>query len=128
VQGGECAAVRALQAGANAATRRFWQPKTHLFMDKYLVLPGLAVLANRDDRLRPTLRNRFVTVVRVVGAVATDARDHLLNGNLVCRQGSIGASPVALSVTSMARIFTKLSRQPTHLTMPSLMEDSDWHP
>jgi hypothetical protein len=38
VQGGECAAVRALQAGANAATRRFWQPKTHLFMGKYLSL------------------------------------------------------------------------------------------
>jgi hypothetical protein len=36
VQGGECAAVRALQAGANAATRRFWQPKTHLFLGKYL--------------------------------------------------------------------------------------------
>jgi hypothetical protein len=36
VQGGECAAVRALQAGANAATRRFWQPKTHLFMGKSL--------------------------------------------------------------------------------------------
>ena len=36
VQGGECAAVRALQAGANAATRRFWQPKTHLFMGEYL--------------------------------------------------------------------------------------------
>jgi hypothetical protein len=36
VQGGECAAVRALQAGANAATRRFWPPKTHLFMGKYL--------------------------------------------------------------------------------------------
>jgi hypothetical protein len=38
VQGGECAAVRALQAGANAATRRLWQPKTHLFMGEYLVL------------------------------------------------------------------------------------------
>jgi hypothetical protein len=37
VQGGECAAVRALQAGANAATRRLWKPKTHLFMGKYLV-------------------------------------------------------------------------------------------
>ena len=36
VQGGECAAVRALQAGANAATRRFWQPKTHLFLGEYL--------------------------------------------------------------------------------------------
>jgi hypothetical protein len=28
--------VRALQAGVNAATRRLWQPKTHLFMGKYL--------------------------------------------------------------------------------------------
>ena len=36
VQGGECAAVRALQARANAATRRLWQPKTHLFMGEYL--------------------------------------------------------------------------------------------
>jgi hypothetical protein len=37
VQGGECAAVRALQAGANVATRRFWQRKTHLLMANYLV-------------------------------------------------------------------------------------------
>jgi hypothetical protein len=37
VQGGECAAVRALQAGANAATRRFWKPKTHFFLSEYLV-------------------------------------------------------------------------------------------
>jgi hypothetical protein len=36
MQGGECAAVRALQAGANAAARRLWQPKTHLFMGEYL--------------------------------------------------------------------------------------------
>jgi hypothetical protein len=36
MQGGECAAVRALQAGANAATRRLWKPKTHLFIGKYL--------------------------------------------------------------------------------------------
>jgi hypothetical protein len=36
VQGGECAAVRALQAGANAATRRLWQPETHLFQGEYL--------------------------------------------------------------------------------------------
>jgi hypothetical protein len=36
VQGGECAAVRALQAGANAATRRFWKPKTHSFLGEYL--------------------------------------------------------------------------------------------
>jgi hypothetical protein len=41
VQGGECAAVRALQAGANAATRRLWKPKTHLFMGKYLALAAL---------------------------------------------------------------------------------------
>jgi hypothetical protein len=40
VQGGECAAVRALQAGANAATRRFWQPKTHLFIGKDLGAPN----------------------------------------------------------------------------------------
>jgi hypothetical protein len=38
VQGGECAAVRALQAGANAATRRFWKPKTHFFPVKYLAV------------------------------------------------------------------------------------------
>jgi len=38
MQGGECAAVRALQAGANAAARRCWQPKTHLFMGEYLGL------------------------------------------------------------------------------------------
>jgi hypothetical protein len=37
VQGGECAAVRALQAGANAATRRFWQPKTHVFLGEYFM-------------------------------------------------------------------------------------------
>jgi len=36
MQGGECAAVRALQAGANDAARRFWQPKTHLFLGDYL--------------------------------------------------------------------------------------------
>jgi hypothetical protein len=41
MQGGECAAVRALQAGANAATRRLWKPKTHLFMGKYLALAAL---------------------------------------------------------------------------------------
>jgi hypothetical protein len=39
-QGGECAAVRALQAGANAATRRLWQPKAHLFMGEYSVTVG----------------------------------------------------------------------------------------
>lgn len=37
VQGGECAAVRALQARANAATRRLWQSKTHLFRDECFV-------------------------------------------------------------------------------------------
>jgi hypothetical protein len=36
VQGGERAAVRALQARANAATRRLWKPKTHLFLGEYL--------------------------------------------------------------------------------------------
>jgi hypothetical protein len=44
VQGGECAAVRALQAGANAATRRFWQPKTHLFMGEYLDAPPFVTM------------------------------------------------------------------------------------
>jgi len=39
--------------------------------------------ASRDDRLRPTLRNRFMTVFCIVGAVAADARDPLLGGNLV---------------------------------------------
>ena len=38
MQGGECAAVRALQARANAAARRFWKPKTHLFLSEYLVV------------------------------------------------------------------------------------------
>ena len=37
MQGGERAAVRALQARADAATRRLWQPKTHLFTGEYLV-------------------------------------------------------------------------------------------
>jgi hypothetical protein len=48
VQGGECAAVRALQARANAATRRLWQPKTHLFMGEYLctVIAERCVFAN----------------------------------------------------------------------------------
>jgi len=48
-----------------------------------LALPWLGVLASRDDRLCTALRNRFVTAFRVVGAVATDASDHLVGGNLV---------------------------------------------
>jgi hypothetical protein len=47
VQGGECA-VRALQAGANVATRRLWQPKTHLFMGEYL--GAIRILTPECDR------------------------------------------------------------------------------
>ena len=45
MQGGECAAVRALQARVNAAARRLLQPKTHLFLSEYLVAGILAELA-----------------------------------------------------------------------------------
>jgi len=50
MQGGKCAAVRALQAGANAAARRLWQPKTHLFMGEYL-----GRCAFRPNRCRPAV-------------------------------------------------------------------------
>lgn len=48
-----------------------------------LVLPWLGVLACRNECLRSALCNRFVAAFRVVGAVATDARDNLLGGYLV---------------------------------------------
>jgi hypothetical protein len=47
VQGGECAAVRALQAGANAAMGRLWQPKTHLFLGEYLAAHWRSRIAGR---------------------------------------------------------------------------------
>lgn len=53
------------------------------FRARMLVLSWLGVLARRDDRLRATLRNRFMTVLGFVDAVVADARDHLIDGNLV---------------------------------------------
>jgi hypothetical protein len=43
----------------------------------------LGVLARRDNRLRPTLRNRFVTTFGVVFTIAADARNDLIGRNLV---------------------------------------------
>jgi len=48
-----------------------------------LVLPWLGVFASGDNRLCPTLRNRFVTAFGVVSTIAADARDGLVSGNLV---------------------------------------------
>lgn len=53
------------------------------FGARTLVLPWLGILASGDNRLRPTLRDRFVTPFGVIGTVAADARDTLVNGNLV---------------------------------------------
>jgi hypothetical protein len=80
------------------------------------ILPRLGIFARRDDclctSLRTSRRNGLMTALRVVGAVATDARDDFVIGDLVERHGSIGASPVALSVTSMARISSVAASMP----------------
>ena len=52
MQGGERAAVRALQARADAATRWLWQPKTHLFTGEYLNGHELAPLASERIEYR----------------------------------------------------------------------------
>lgn len=74
-----------------------------------LVLSWLGVLASGDNRLRLTLRNCFVTAFGIVGTIAAEARDGLVSGIWSSRHDSIGASPVALSVTSMARISSVAS-------------------
>jgi len=38
---------------------------------------------SRNNCLRPTLRNRFVTAHDVVGTIATDAGHVIINGNLI---------------------------------------------
>jgi hypothetical protein len=48
-----------------------------------LSLSWLGVLASRDNRLRSTFRNRFVTAFGVEGTIAADAGDDLIGGNLV---------------------------------------------
>ena len=48
-----------------------------------LDLSWLGVLASGDNRLRLTLRNRFVTAFSIVGTIAAEARDGLVSGNLV---------------------------------------------
>ena len=48
-----------------------------------MVLPWLGVLVSGDNRLRPKLRNRFVTAFGVVGTITVDAGDDLVGGNLV---------------------------------------------
>jgi hypothetical protein len=73
---------------------------------------GLGVLASGDNRLRPKLRNRFVTAFGVVDTIAADAGDNLIGGIWSSRHGSIGASPVALSFTSIARISSVAASMP----------------
>jgi hypothetical protein len=71
VQGGECAAVRALQAGANAATRRLWQPKTHLFMSEYLDVMEQRLLTEMADLLNSDGANYSVFLRAYSGVIAT---------------------------------------------------------
>jgi hypothetical protein len=52
------------------------------FGARTLVLPWPGVLASGDNRLRPKLRNRFVTAFGVVGTIAADAGNDLISGNL----------------------------------------------
>jgi len=53
------------------------------FGTRALLLPWLGVLASRDNRLRPTFHDPFVTTFGVVGTIAADAGDDLIGGNLV---------------------------------------------
>jgi hypothetical protein len=48
-----------------------------------MVLPWLGVLASWDNRLCPTLRDRFMTAFGFVGTIAADACDGLVGGNLI---------------------------------------------
>jgi hypothetical protein len=66
-----------------AKPARSCQDSVTSFGARKLVLPWLGVLANGDNRLRPNLRNRFVTTFGVVGTIAADAGDDLTGGNLV---------------------------------------------
>lgn len=53
------------------------------FGTRMLVLPWFGVLASRGNRLRATLRDRFVTAFSVVDTVTNDARNGLVGVNLV---------------------------------------------
>jgi hypothetical protein len=78
-----------------------------------LVLPWLGVLASGDNGLCSTLRNRFETAFGFVRPITADTRDGLVSGTLVEQAPQYWCTaPVALSVTSMARISSVASSIP----------------
>ena len=65
-------------------------------------------IPSRDDCICSRLCNGLVTGFCILGIVATDARNGLVVANQVKHTGKVGASPVALSVTLITRIFSVL--------------------